>query len=126
MIFQFSYNIILKLIKQTNNKEKNKIRYLQKSTKKSAWHLYDFLSKSEIYYDTYVESIIKYCTLYIELEHSDGLDDYEKRKNASSSEFSSNKIYLIFNLIIFLFAFVGLYVYVMKFYQIETLFIEKK
>ena len=94
-------------------------------TKKLVSNLDEFISGSNNYYNIYVESIIKYCILYLKLEESDGLDDYQKRKNASRPEFSSNKIYLIFNLIIFLFIFVGLYFFVMKFYQIEIGFIKK-
>ena len=92
---------------------------LLSEAKKLSENIQKYYNENEEYYKAYIESIIKYCEIYLQIEESDGLNDIEKRKKASQPKYSSNKLYMILNLIIFTFVFFSILILVHKFYKIE-------
>ena len=92
---------------------------LLSEAKKLSENIQKYYNENEEYYKAYIESIIKYCEIYLRIEESDGLNDIEKRKKASQPKYSSNKLYMILNLIIFTFVFFSILILVHKFYKIE-------
>ena len=70
--------------------------------------------------DTYVENILNHAVIYLYSNEANGLNEVEKRINASSSRFKSNKAYLIFNIILFIIVFLSLLGITIKLYNIET------
>ena len=70
--------------------------------------------------DTYIENILNHAVIYLYSNEANGLNEYEKRINANTSKFKSNKIYLILNIILFVIVFLLLLGITIKFYNIEV------
>ena len=70
--------------------------------------------------DTYVENVLNHAVIYLYSSEADGLNEKEKRINASTSRFKTNKVYLILNVILFFLVFLSLLGITIKFYNIES------
>ena len=89
-------------------------------SKKLLSNIEKYIYNDDKYYEMYVECILKYIKIYLETNESNGLNDNEKRKNTYKSQFKTNKIYLIFNTILFSIVFCEFIYMSYKFYKVEN------
>ena len=72
------------------------------------------------YFNVYIESIIKYCEFYINLNVTKGFNNNEKRKNIKQGRFLYHKYYFYINLVIFIIIFVFFFKFVLKMHETQS------
>ena len=67
--------------------------------KKLSSNAYDYVYGNQTELDVYLENIMNYYIMYLKLEEANGLNDFNKRKNAKQPKYLSNKFYMTINIV---------------------------